>query len=163
MQLIEDGSSYPNEYTWDYRQEKFRRFEGVALGDHTQASHPQKEALLREMEQTFCAGAWIATIFLAWSIIDIQLSYIGYPRKGTNRADALSKYINFDALEELRIFRNAVLHRSPEQTPVVDEWEMIFASEAIREKAILAVSLALRVAFICTKYPELDKAREPSD
>lgn len=162
MQFIEDGSAYPNEYTWEYRQEKFRRFEGAALGDHVQSSHPQKEALLREMEQTFCAGAWIATIFLAWSIIDIQLSYIGYSRKGATRANALSEYINFDALEELRIFRNAVLHRSPEQSPIIDEWEMIFDSEAIREKAILAVSLALRVAFICTKYPELDQVRKPS-
>lgn len=158
MNIIEDGASYPNEYTWNARLDKFRRLEGNAVGDHNQSSHPQKEALLVEMERTFCAGAWVATIVLAWSIIDIQLSFFGHPKKGSSRFDALSTYINFDALEKLRIFRNAVLHRAPDQPAVICDIEMVFHSQNLRDKAIWAVNLALTIAFICTRYPELDKS-----
>lgn len=157
MNIIEDGSSYPNEHTWNSRLHKFRLFEGNAVGDHPQSSHPQKEALLAEMERTFCAGAWVATMLLAWSIIDIQLSFFGHPKKGSARSDELSTYINFDELEVLRNFRNAVLHRSPEQPAVICNIEMVFHSQNLRDKAIWAVNLALKTAFICTRHPELDK------
>jgi len=154
---IDNDPIYPNSMTWEYRKNKFRHFEGHALGEHGQESHPQKEALIRELEHTYCAGAWLSTILLAFTIIDIQLTYFGYPNKKGERGNNLTAYLNMEEIERLRVFRNEVFHRAPDQLPAITSLELVFEREALRRKATLAVSLSLRTAFLCTKHPELNR------
>ena len=113
------NSTYPDEWSWRTRKDKFRRLEGVALGDYPQHSHPQKEALIQELEHVFCAGAWVATVILAWAIVDIHLTFMGYDGKGLKRREFLSKYMPFGPVEDLRLFRNSLCHRTPDQEPSI--------------------------------------------
>jgi hypothetical protein len=103
----------PPELVWNARREQFRRMESMAIGTdegNSQSAHDQREALVLEMEHTYCAGAWIATILLAQAIVEISLGFHGYT-KHTDRENFLAKYGISEKARWLRSHRNALVHR----------------------------------------------------
>jgi len=152
---FDDAGYCPPEAVWNSRREQFRRLESMAVGkgEHSQDAHEQREPLVREMEHAYCAGAWVATILLAQSIVEITLAFHGY-QKHTDRENFLAKYGLAERAKWLRLHRNAIVHRDEDDPAVVTIEQILFDRNSLRDDAKKAVGLSLSVAFLGLKYQD---------
>ena len=64
----------PSQRLWQERQAWFQRRLDDGLGDGDAAIGAQAEALLIDLQLSFCAGAWAAAIILAQTVLDADLA-----------------------------------------------------------------------------------------
>ena len=64
----------PSQRLWQERQAWFQRRLDDALGDGDAAIGAQAEALLIDLQLSFCAGAWAAAIILAQTVLDADFA-----------------------------------------------------------------------------------------
>lgn len=109
MQQLE----HPSEETWEERRLWFEEHRQAAASQGVGRLSEQAEGLVIEMQTTFCAGAWAATVLLAAAVVDAQEFYRGFP--GDSPADDRSW---------LRGLRNSLLHenRSQPAFTIEDHW-----------------------------------------
>ncbi|MBB3065694.1 hypothetical protein [Limibacillus halophilus] len=109
MQQLE----HPSEETWDERRLWFEEHRQAAASQGVGRLSEQAEALVIEMQTTFCAGAWAATVLLAAAVVDAQEFHRGYPE---SRSSGDRSW--------LRGLRNSLLHenRSQPAFTIEDHW-----------------------------------------
>lgn len=148
----------PSEGIWNGRRDQFRNFEAIAVGEglYAQDAHGQREALVRELEHAYCAGAWVSTILLAQAIVEITLAFHGYVTF-SQREEFLAKYDFDERAKDLRLKRNAITHRNANDDVAVSLHQILFDREELRLDAKRAVSLCLNVAFLGLKYKDAFK------
>lgn len=104
---------HPELETWEARRQWFEALER-AHGDSGAASALSEQAcaLMIDLQATFCAGAWAATVILAATIADAQSHHS--PRAPGLRED----------LAWLRQTRNVLVHETPGSPAftVEDQW-----------------------------------------
>ena len=90
---------------WNERREWFdgQVFEHQGLGNHLLSE--QACALMMEVQSCYCAGAWIAVVVLAFTVIDAQLSQAMAPDFEGNSAGLL-RHLEFGGdYQQLRLRR----------------------------------------------------------
>ena len=140
-----NGADQPSAEEWRLRSDWFesvfdarRRGEHGLVGEHAQA-------LLVELETVFCAGAWIASVILAASIIDAHLREVEVEAgQYSNTRDVFEAAGLSDEFHWLRQQRNRYLHFSARPYLTVDmHWfqQEEFEAEARRAVELLAQAL----------------------
>jgi hypothetical protein len=61
----------PDDAAWRRRAEWFWRAHDINAGPLAPPPRPRTDALVAELETVFCAGAWGATVILAWVLCEI--------------------------------------------------------------------------------------------
>jgi len=104
--------------------------------------------LLTDIEKSFCVGAWLSVIVLAYAVVDSTLRDLS---SGSYKAKAQGLYSSDPELEWLRELRNQIVHVSPPGTasilwklPPID---LSACHGALEADARRAVSLAFRQVF----------------
>ncbi len=64
--------SPPDPKLWQSRAEWFWRAHDMNAGPHALETGPRASLLLAELETVFCAGAWAATIIVAWALVEAE-------------------------------------------------------------------------------------------
>jgi hypothetical protein len=110
----------------------------AAAGGRVADPGPQADALLRELEVAFCAGAWLATVILAQTVLDSWLA-------GETGLDgpALAEVRLGRDYAWLRGRRNALLHDDDER-PAVTTHDLTVDARALERDARRAVELLAR-------------------
>lgn len=62
----------PDPKLWQARADWFWRAHDANAGPHPLDLTPQEALLVAELESVFCAGAWAATIILAWTLVEAE-------------------------------------------------------------------------------------------
>lgn len=137
----------PKVPTWEARRVQFRTFEFAALGNKAWSNHPQIEPLIYELEHCYCAGAWIAALVLAHSLVELHMH-----SKGLGNKKKWGEYLGPLGLDTrvrwLCDRRNALLHMKDPSVPSVRITEIVDDREGIYRDAKVAVIIALKVAFL---------------
>ena len=145
-----DASGQPSADEWRRRSNWFenafeakRRGEHGVIGEHAQA-------LLVELETVFCAGAWIASVILAASIIDAHLREVEVEAgQYSNTRDVFEAAGLSDEFHWLRQQRNRYLHFSARPYLTVDmHW---FQQEEFEAEARRAIELLAQALFRIAK------------
>jgi hypothetical protein len=152
---FDNAGCCPPEQVWMGRWHQFRNLEAVAIGGgkYGQDAHEQREPLVRELEHTYCAGAWLATILLAQAVVEITLAFHGYD-KFKKQEHFLKRYGLDESARQLRLRRNALVHREADDDVEVSLEQLLFDRETLRHEAKKAVALALNIAFLGFRYPD---------
>lgn len=150
---FDDAGMWPPEHVWNGRKGQFRNFEGGAIGEGKfhDDSHDQINPLILEMEHTYCAGAWVATIIMAQTIIEIALSSHGYTTH-LQREQFLKKYDFDDQAKKLRAYRNSLVHRDAKDEAIVTIKQILLDRETLRLESKRAVYLSLNIALLGYRY-----------
>jgi len=61
----------PDPEAWRRRAAWFWRAHDINAGPLAPPPRPRTDALIAELEAVFCAGAWAATVILAWALCEI--------------------------------------------------------------------------------------------
>ena len=61
----------PDSEAWRRRAAWFWRAHDINAGPLAPPPRPRTDALVAELETVFCAGAWAATVILAWALCEI--------------------------------------------------------------------------------------------
>ena len=141
--VVGDLGICPTPGQWEARQRKFRELEFAALGDSGFTQHGQVLPMTYELEQAFCAGAWLAVVILAHALVDIYFNEQGLTEP-KQRVVHLRTHPMKAQLEWLRKHRNPVVHvkrNAPAAVSVDDQW---FERDKLYENAKRAVSIAFR-------------------
>jgi hypothetical protein len=68
----------PDAEAWRRRAAWFWRAHDINAGPLAPPPRPRSDALVAELETVFCAGAWAATVILAWTLCEIvQREHVG--------------------------------------------------------------------------------------
>ena len=62
----------PDPELWRQRAAWFWQAHDINAGPHALPVRPLQDALVAELEAVFCAGAWAATVILAWSLCEMM-------------------------------------------------------------------------------------------
>jgi hypothetical protein len=109
---------YPSRQLWEERRHWFEFLEEETRGEGNYLVSEQASALIAEVQSAFCAGAWIAVVMLALSIIDAQLRETEVPGFKANTKKLLEKANVDPELDWLRRRRNALVHVNPDNPAV---------------------------------------------
>ena len=148
--FVGDLGICPTAAQWESRQLKFRELEFIALGDSGFAQHDQVLPVTYELEQAFCAGAWVAVVILAHALVDVYFNEQGL-REHKQRLVHLSAHPMKAQLEWLRMHRNPLVHvdpKAPAAVTIDDQW---FERDKLYENAKRAVSIAFRFTLECSR------------
>jgi len=118
-----------------------RRGGGYHIGEHALA-------LIGEMQAAFCAGAFVATVVLACTVIDAHLREVELDEKfqgGLNSSFQASKYS--EELEWLRKLRNAIVHFEWRRGGVLSFEDLWMKREMREASARSAIALVGNVIF----------------
>lgn len=150
--FVGEAITCPDHVAWERRREQFRRFESAACGNSGALIHPQVHALIYELEHTYCAEAWLATLILAHALVEIFLNFhIGGSKKNWNnflKPHGLDEEINW-----LCKRRNELLHMKNRTKASVETDEVLFDRDPLYRDGKRAVAFAFRVVFIETRKP----------
>lgn len=115
---------HPSLSLWEERRRWFEKVEEEARGEGNYLVSEQACALIAEAQSVFCAGAWVAFILLAASIIDAQLRETELPSWKGNTKDLLHRLVDNQELDWLRLRRNALVHVNPHHPAITidDQW-----------------------------------------
>ena len=113
----------PDDEAWRRRAEWFWRAHDINAGPLAPPPRPRIDALTAELEAVFCAGAWAATVILAWALCElIQREFVQRGHAGDEAPAA-----DYDWLRERR---NRLIHGNEE---LPDEAELqAWAEGAVR-------------------------------
>lgn len=123
----------PDPTAWRARAEWFWRAHDANRSPHQLDLGPRAAALLDELELVFAAGAWQATIILAWTIVEAE-------RRAVEGAGG--RFADTPDLDWLRERRNAIVHvgGGGAETVIADEQDL-------EETAQGAVRVVFRTLF----------------
>jgi len=100
----------PSLELWETRQQWFDELGESIQGEGSYLVSDQACALIGEVQTCFCAGAWIAVIVLAVSVIDAQLRETELPDFKGNTKELFNIIQTNPELHNLRKRRNAIVH-----------------------------------------------------
>ncbi len=110
----------PDPAAWRRRGEWFWKAHDVNAGPAALALDARAEALLGELEIAFCAGAWAASVMLAWALVE------GAERTRASGDDDAPPSMEVEGLRERR---NALAHGG---APPDEETQEAWAQGAVR-------------------------------
>lgn len=123
--------SPPDPKLWQTRAEWFWRAHDLNAGPRALDLDPRASLLLAELEAVFCAGAWAATVIVAWALVEAE------EREAARAAAARHEEARPEPdADWLRGQRNALVHAAPGHAEMPDD----AALEAMAQGAV-------RVAF----------------
>ena len=106
----------------------------------------QADTLLAELEDVFCAGAWLSTVVLSAAVIEAHLRETAAPGNPLENTRDLFHRLGLPAeFEELRLLRNRIVHVEP-GAPMLDpdmHWSHAEVFERDACDAVRLVALAL--------------------
>lgn len=102
----------PSHRLWNERQAWFQRRLDDSYGDTPPAIGEQAEALLIDLQLAFCAGAWVAVVILAQTVLDADMA---------DRAAAAMQGGDGLVLNEIRFGRDYVWLRNRRNDLVHEE------------------------------------------
>jgi len=108
----------PSPDAWRQRAAWFWQAHDINAGPHPLPAQPLQDLLVAELEAVFCAGAWAATVVLAWSLCEMMQRALGGERPPP---------ADFDWLRERR---NRLVHGAAE--PPDDSELRAWAEGAVR-------------------------------
>jgi hypothetical protein len=138
-----DHIDHPAKALWDFRKDWFesRMFEYEGNGGYLMGE--QAVALVADVEASFCAGAWIAVVILAYTVIESNLREV----EGVKRSSSVGKLIAQlgPEVDAMRMSRNRLVHVDPDDPAVRSEhqWDERERLEAEARSAVLLVFKAL--------------------
>jgi hypothetical protein len=94
----------PDPASWRRRAAWFWRAHDINAGPLAPPPRPRLDALTAELEAVFCAGAWAATVILAWALCEIVA------REMDARAGAAAEAAPAADYDWLRERRNRLVH-----------------------------------------------------
>lgn len=108
----------------------------------------QGRLLLHDIEKSFCAGAWLSVIVLAYAVVDATLRDVA---TGDYKSKATDLYGSNPDLDWLRTLRNEIVHVSPPRSPSslwkLPATDLSACHDALEPEAQRAVALAYRQVF----------------
>lgn len=128
----------PSEKLWNQRRDWF---ENQVTEYEEHASYLVSEqacALMAEVQSCYCAGAWVAVIVLAYTVLDAQLVETEAPGFKGNSKELLECLGFGEDYQKLRIRRNRIIHLRPEDPAITvdQQWGARPELEAEAENAI---------------------------
>ena len=104
--------------------------------------------LLRDIELSFCAGAWLSVIVLSYAVVDATLRDI---ETGDYKSKAADLYGENEDLDWLRRLRNELVHVLPPGSPSL-VWkhspnDLVACHAALEADACRAVTLAYKAIY----------------
>lgn len=136
----------PSDIIWSDRRDWFENQVAEYQGNGSYLLSEQACALMMEVQVCYCAGAWIAVLVLAYTVIDAQLLETEAPGFDGNSAQLL-RHLNFsDEYQQLRLRRNRIVHLRCEQPAITVDQQWGFRKE-LEAEAQAAVRLMLAAFF----------------
>jgi len=136
----------PSEITWSSRRAWFDDQIAEHQGDGSYLLSEQACALMMEVQACYCAGAWIAVIVLAYTVIDAQLLETQAPGFEGNSAQLL-RHLEFgDEYQQLRLRRNRIVHLRCDQ-PAITVDQQWGTRQELEAEAQAAVRLMMATFF----------------
>lgn len=136
----------PSKITWSDRRNWFedRIAEHQRHGSYLLSE--QACALMMEVQACYCAGAWIAVVVLAYTVIDAQLLETRAPDFEGNSAQ-LMRHLDFgDEYQQLRVRRNRIVHLRCDK-PAITVDQQWASRQELEAEAQAAVKLMLAAFF----------------
>jgi len=136
----------PSPELWTERQSWFER---ELLDREQEGSFLVSEqgcALIGEVQMSYCAGAWVSVIVLAFTVIDAQIRETEDPGF-TGNSKCLLDTLGFDErFQELRKHRNRIIHINPDAPAITvdQQWD---DRDELEKEAREAVELMLEAFF----------------
>ena len=112
---------FPDQTAWEARRQWFEDLEAERSRAGAAAPSEQACALMIDLQATFCAGAWAASVILAAAIVDSQAREAKSRRLG-HKGDVPG--LERGELRWLRDLRNRLVHEDRDK-PVIaieDQW-----------------------------------------
>jgi hypothetical protein len=131
---------HPSRELWTQRQAWFESVGEEAQGDGAYLVSEQACALTAEVQAAFCAGAWVAVIVLAVTVVDAALREAEVPGFVGNTKQLISEAGANPGLQALRIRRNALVHVNPD-SPALTVDQQWAERDALEHEARSAVRL----------------------
>tara|TARA_R110002073_G_scaffold68403_1_gene169898 strand:+ start:4927 stop:5370 length:444 start_codon:yes stop_codon:yes gene_type:complete len=141
-----ENLAQPTEDSWNSRREWF---EGLLLEFEESGSYlvsEQASALIGEVQSCYCAGAWVAAIVLAFTVIDAQLIEVEAPGFKGSAKELLESQGLGSECQALRLRRNRIIHLRPEQPAITVDQQWGSRIE-LKEEAENAIHLMLSAFF----------------
>lgn len=136
----------PAHADWAERRRWFAEIVTRALDEAAAQPGEQAETLLAELEDVFCAGAWLSTVILSAAVIEAHLRETAAPGNPLENTRDLFHRLDLPAeFEELRLLRNRLVHVQP-GAPVLGpdmHWSHGEMFERDAHDAVRLVALAL--------------------
>lgn len=128
----------PSEEVWNRRRDWF---ESQISEYEERASYLVSEqacALMAEVQSCYCAGAWVAVIVLAHTVLEAQLLETEVPGFKGNSKELLECLGFGEEYQKLRLRRNRIIHLRPEEPAITvdQQWGARAELEAEAENAI---------------------------
>jgi hypothetical protein len=112
-----DYLSYPTKELWQKREEWFYQINERYAKNGSYLVSEQACALIGEVQIAFCAGAWLAVIILAVSVIEAQFRELDFPDI-KNFNSLINASLANPHLHILRQRRNRLVHLDPEHPAI---------------------------------------------
>lgn len=136
----------PSDSTWGDRRDWFEDQIAEHQGHGGFVLSEQACALMMEVQVCYCAGAWIAVVVLAYTVIDAQLLETQAPGFEGNSAQLL-RYLDYgDEYQQLRLRRNRIVHLRCDQ-PAITVDQQWGSRQELEAEAQSAVKLMLAAFF----------------
>lgn len=136
----------PTVETWNTRRSWF---ESQLLAFEERSSYmvsEQASALVGEVQACYCAGAWVAVLVIAFTVIDAQLLEVEAPGFKGNTKELLESQGLGPEYQALRLRRNRIVHLRPEQPAITVDLQWGSRAE-LKKEAENAVALMLSAIF----------------
>jgi hypothetical protein len=133
-----DHLDHPTAEIWGERQAWFERVEQETRGEGSYFVSEQASALAADVQSAFCAGAWVATLFLAMAVVDAALRETEAPGFFGNTKELLDHVGADPRLQRLRKRRNALVHVDPDKPALTvdQQWSDRAQLEAEAREAV---------------------------
>ena len=147
VEIDSDWLECPSKEIWESRRRWFQEQDELFCVGRSYLLSEQACALSCEVENAFCAGAWIAVIVLAMAVVDAQLRETEfYKFEGSTKRLLEELDVNKD-LQKLRERRNAIIHIDPDN-PAITMDQQITNREELEKEARNAVKLMFEAFYL---------------
>ncbi len=140
-------NSPPSREVWEYRRTIYDYIWDNCIHPEGSTTSQHADSLKLELERCFCAGAWVACIILAASIVEVHLSHLGSWKNssGQNLLEDLNINKEWDSLRDRR---NMLIHgeRGSDKNDRLSSQEYRHEREKFQEMAEESIHVALKVA-----------------
>ncbi len=136
----------PSPELWHEREQWFSELNESIEGEGSYLVSDQACALIGEIQTCFCAGAWIAVIVLAISVIDAQLRETELPGYKGNTKELFDIIPTNPELHNLRKKRNSIVHLNIER-PAIDVDQQWANQIELEQEARQAIKLMLEAFY----------------
>ena len=134
-----DWLECPTKEKWESRRLWFEEIGESYQGEGSYFVSEQACALIGEVQTAFCAGAWLAVIVLAMSVVDSQLREFTPGFEGSTKRLLMDAQVN-PKLQQLRERRNAIIHLDAENPAITVDQQWTNRKE-LEQEAKQAVEL----------------------